>query len=107
MVSRIIRATEPRNTRVPLPFTDLVQFIAERLNRCESTPAPKLATTAEIGAYAERVAAAFRRRQGYRLLTRSYRVTGGEIALVSPSADLLVSAAVTTRSTTTPGRPSR
>jgi len=55
-----------RNTRVPLPFTDLAQYIGERFNRYESTPAPKLATASEIGAYGERVAAAFVRRHGYR-----------------------------------------
>src|SRR5271167_2749637 len=72
---RIIRATEPRNTRVPLPFTDLAQFIGERLSRYESAPTPSLPTTAEIGNYGECVAAAFLRRHGYRVLTRNYKTT--------------------------------
>jgi putative endonuclease len=83
---------------VPLPFTALAQFIGERLSRYESTPAPKLATTAEIGAYGERVAAAFVRRHGYRVLVRNYKTTrGGEIDLVCRHGDVLVFVEVKTR----------
>src|SRR5277367_80605 len=96
-VWRIIRATEPRNTRVPLPFTDLVQFIAGRFDRSATAPAPELATTAETGAYGERVAAAFLRRRGYRVLYRNYRVTGGEIDLVCRCKNVLVFVEVRTR----------
>jgi putative endonuclease len=82
---------------VPLPFTDLAQFIGERLRRYESTPAPRLATAAEIGAYGERVAGAFLRRHGYRVLTRNYKTTGGEIDLVCRHGDVLVFVEVKTR----------
>ena len=82
---------------MPLPFTALAQFIGERFNRYESTPAPRLATTAEIGAYGERVAAAFLRRHGYRVLTRNYKTTGGEIDLVCRHGDVLVFVEVKTR----------
>jgi len=67
---------------VPLPFTDLARFIANLFDRCASTPAPPLATTAEVGAYGERVAAAFLRRRGYRVLYRNYRTARGEIDLI-------------------------
>jgi putative endonuclease len=82
---------------VPLPFTALAQFIGERLRRYESSPAPKLATASEIGAYGERVAAAFLRRHGYRVLTRNYKTTGGEIDLVCRHGDVLVFVEVKTR----------
>jgi putative endonuclease len=82
---------------VPLPFTALAQFIGERLSRYESTPAPKLATAAEIGAYGERVAAAFVRRHGYKVLTRNYKTTRGEIDLVCRHGDVLVFVEVKTR----------
>jgi putative endonuclease len=82
---------------VPLPFTALAQFIGERLSRYETTPAPKLATTAEIGAYGERVAGAFVRRHGYKVLTRNYKVTDGEIDLVCRHGDVLVFVEVKTR----------
>jgi len=82
---------------VPLPFTALAQFIGERLHRYESTPAPRLATAAETGAYGERVAAAFLRRHGYRVLTRNFKTTGGEIDLVCRHGDVLVFVEVKTR----------
>jgi putative endonuclease len=67
------------------------------LRRYESTPAPKLETAAEIGAYGERVAAAFVRRHGYKALTRNYKTTGGEIDLVCRHGDVLVFVEVKTR----------
>jgi putative endonuclease len=82
---------------VPLPFTALAQFIGERFSRYESTPAPKLATTAETGAYGERVAAVFLRRHGYKVLTRNYKTTRGEIDLVCRHGDVLVFVEVKTR----------
>ena len=105
MVWRIIRATEPRNTRVPLLFTALAQFIGEHLNRYETTPAPKLATAVEIGAYGECVAAAFVRRHGYRVLTRNYKTARGEIDLVCRHRDVLVFVEVRSRADEMFGRP--
>jgi putative endonuclease len=91
---------------VPLPFTALAQFIGERLSRYESVPAPQLRTTAEIGNYGERVAAAFLRRQGYRVLTRNYKTTRGEIDLVCRHGDILVFIEVKTRADVGFTRPS-
>src|SRR5271156_2411584 len=102
---RIIRATEPRNTRVPLPFTALAQFIGDRLSRCETAPTPPLATTAEIGNYGERVAASFLRRRGYRVLTRNYMTDGGEIDLICRDGDVLAFVEVRTRGDESFGRP--
>ena len=82
---------------MPLPFTALAQFIGERLSRYESTPAPKLATAAKIGAYGECVAAAFVRRHGYKVLTRNYKTMRGEIDLVCRHGDVLVFVEVKTR----------
>jgi putative endonuclease len=90
---------------MPLPFTDLAQFIGDRLNRCDSTPAPKLITTGEIGNYGERVAAAFLRRNGYRVLYRSYLTTRGEIDLICRDDDVLVFVEVRARANITFGRP--
>jgi putative endonuclease len=64
-----------------------------------------LLTAAEIGNYGERVAAAFLRRHGYRMLTRNYRTTGGEIDLVCRHGDILVFAEVRTRAGEAFGRP--
>jgi putative endonuclease len=90
---------------VPLPFTALAQFIVERLSRYERSPAPRLSTASEIGAYGERVAAAFVRRHGYRVLTRNYKTTGGEIDLVCRHGDVLVFVEVKTRAGELFGRP--
>jgi len=90
---------------VPLPFTALVQFIGDHFDRCNSTPAPKLTTTAEIGAYGERVAAAFLRRRGYRVLYRNYRTAKGEIDLICRNRELLVFVEVRTRASDEFGRP--
>jgi putative endonuclease len=90
---------------VPLPFTALAQFIGERFNRYESTPAPKLTSAAEIGNYGERVAAAFVRRHGYQVLTRNFQTTGGEIDLVCRHGEILAFVEVRTRADETFGRP--
>jgi len=90
---------------VPLPFTDLVQFIADHFDRCGNTPAPKLATAAEIGAYGERVAAAFLRRRGYRVLYRNYHTERGEIDLICRDRDVLAFVEVRTRASVDFGRP--
>ena len=82
---------------MPLPFTDLAQFIGERLRRYETVPSPRLLTTAEIGNYGERVASAFVRRHGYRVLTRNYKTTRGEIDLVCRHGEVLVFVEVKTR----------
>ena len=91
---------------MPLPFTALAQFIADRLSRYESTPAPKLATASAIGAYGERVAAAFLRGQGYKVLVRNYKTTRGEIDLVCRHGDVLVFVEVKTRGSVDIVRPS-
>ncbi len=90
---------------MPLPFTDLVQFIADHFDRCGNTPAPELITAQEIGAYGERVAAAFLRRYDYRILTRNYRTTRGEIDLICRYRDVLVFVEVRTRASEDFGRP--
>jgi putative endonuclease len=56
-----------------------------------------LRTTAETGNYGERVAAAFLRRHGYRVLTRNYKTARGEIDLVCRHGDVLVFVEVKTR----------
>ena len=70
-----------------------------------STPAPKLVTTQEIGAYGERVAAAFLRRNDYRVLYRNYRTTRGEIDLICRDRDVLVFVEVRSRASDDFGRP--
>ncbi len=57
-------------------------------------------TTEETGNYGERVAAAFVRRNGYKVLTRNYKTTRGEIDLVCRHGDILVFVEVKTRSET-------
>jgi putative endonuclease len=91
---------------VPLPFTDLVQFIAERLRRYESKPAPSFPTPGQTGNYGERVAAAFLRRHGYRVLTRNFKTTRGEIDLVCRHGEVLVFVEVKTRGSVEWTRPS-
>jgi putative endonuclease len=51
----------------------------------------------QTGNYGERVAAAFLRRHGYRVLTRNYKTTRGEIDLVCRHGDILVFVEVKTR----------
>jgi putative endonuclease len=58
---------------------------------------PHLPTTAEIGNYGERVAASFLRRQGYKVLTRNFKTTGGEIDLVCRHGDVLAFVEVRSR----------
>ncbi len=83
---------------MPLPFTALAQFIAERLNRSEKRRLrPRCRRRRQIGNYGERVAAAFLRRQGYRVLTRNYKTTRGEIDLVCRHGEILVFVEVRTR----------
>ncbi len=64
-----------------------------------------MVTTAETGAYGERIAAAHLRRHGYRVLTRNYKVIGGEIDIICRHKDALVFAEVRTRSSEDFGRP--
>jgi len=66
---------------------------------------PSLSTAAEIGNYGERVAAAFLRRHGYRVLTRNYETKGGEIDLVCRHGDVLVFVEVRSRAGEMFGRP--
>jgi putative endonuclease len=63
-------------------------------------------TTAEIGNYGERVAASFVRRHGYRVLTRNYKTTLGEIDLVCRHGEALVFVEVKTRADVEWMRPS-
>lgn len=67
---------------------------------------PPLTTAAEIGSYGERVAAAFVRRQGYRVLTRNYKTERGEIDLVCRHGDVLAFVEVRSRAGELFGRPS-
>ena len=66
---------------------------------------PNLSTAAEIGNYGERVAAAFLRRHGYRVLTRNFQTAGGEIDLVCRHGDILVFVEVRSRAGEAFGRP--
>jgi putative endonuclease len=66
---------------------------------------PTLSTPAEIGNYGERVAASFLRRHGYKVLTRNFKVTGGEIDLVCRNGDILAFVEVRSRSGELFGRP--
>jgi putative endonuclease len=67
---------------------------------------PSLSTAVAIGSYGERVAAAFVRRHGYRVLTRNYKTERGEIDLVCRQGNVLVFVEVRTRAGDAFGRPS-
>ena len=62
-------------------------------------------TAKEIGNYGERVAAAFLRRHGYKVLAKNYLVIGGEIDLICRHKDALVFVEVRTRASDNFGRP--
>ena len=66
---------------------------------------PHLSRTEEIGRYGERVAAAFVRRRGYRVLTRNFQSERGEIDLVCRQGNVLVFVEVRARAGTQFGRP--
>jgi putative endonuclease len=66
---------------------------------------PPLSTAIEIGNYGERVAAAFVRRNGYRVLTRNYKTERGELDLVCRDGSVLVFVEVRARSGELFGRP--
>jgi putative endonuclease len=66
---------------------------------------PSLSTAVAIGNYGERVAAAFVRRQGYRILTRNYKTERGEIDLICRHGEILVFVEVRTRAGEEFGRP--
>jgi len=65
-----------------------------------------MSTAVEIGTYGERVAAAFVRRHGYRVLTRNFKTERGEIDLVCRHGDVLAFVEVRTRAGDLFGRPS-
>jgi putative endonuclease len=65
-----------------------------------------LPTAREIGNYGERVAAAFLRRHGYKILIRNYQTTRGEIDLVCRHGEVLVFVEVKTRGKSDLVRPS-
>jgi len=58
-----------------------------------------------IGSYGERVAAAYLRRLGYRILIRNFLTVGGELDLVCRHGDMLVFVEVRTRGGEEFGRP--
>ncbi len=62
-------------------------------------------SSSQIGNYGERVAAAFLRRHGYKVLTKNYLVTGGEIDIICRHKDSLVFVEVRTRANVDFGRP--
>jgi putative endonuclease len=64
-----------------------------------------LKTTAETGSYGERVAAAFLRRQGYRVLYRNFLTRAGEIDLVCREGEVLAFVEVRSRASADFGRP--
>jgi putative endonuclease len=66
---------------------------------------PSLTTAVEIGSYGERVAAAFVRRHGYRVLTRNYKTERGEIDLVCRHENVLAFVEVRSRAGDLFGRP--
>jgi len=66
---------------------------------------PPLTAVAEIGSYGERVAAAFVRRNGYRVLTRNFASERGEIDLICRDGDTLVFVEVRSRTGEQFGRP--
>ena len=66
---------------------------------------PPLSTAVEIGNYGERVAAAVLRRHGYRVLTRNYKTTGGEIDLICRHGEILAFVEVRSRAGELFGRP--
>jgi putative endonuclease len=66
---------------------------------------PSLPTSTAVGSYGERVAGAFLRRHGYRVLLRNYKTTRGEIDLVCRHRDTLVFVEVKTRATVDSVRP--
>jgi len=70
-----------------------------------TAPAPRLETAAQIGQYGERVAAAYLRRHGYRVLTRNFQTARGEIDLVCRCREVLVFVEVRTRAGEDFGRP--
>lgn len=58
-----------------------------------------------LGAEGERLAEAFLKRQGYRVLTKNYRCPGGEIDLVCLEGTTIVFVEVKTRTQTSFGSP--
>ena len=64
-----------------------------------------LTTAAKTGSYGERVAAAFLRRQGYRVLYRNFLTRVGEIDLVCRCGEVLAFVEVRTRGSTEFGQP--
>ena len=64
-----------------------------------------MSSAVEIGTYGERVAAAFIRRHGYRVLTRNFKTERGEIDLVCRLGEMLVFVEVRARADELFGRP--
>jgi putative endonuclease len=64
-----------------------------------------LSTAKEIGNYGERVAAAFLRQHGYKILVRNFLTARGEIDLVCRHGNILAFVEVRTRRSDAFGRP--
>src|SRR5213595_2441411 len=88
--------------------TGLVRSIADLSSRWRNrfSRSKELSEHLRLGARGEKLACAFLRRQGYRILYRNFRARrGGEVDLVCRDNDTLVFVEVKTRSGTNFGRP--
>jgi putative endonuclease len=106
-----------QNTLRNCAHTDLVSSTAERLHRWLKPifrfnryfrPGPKTAAHLRVGRRGEKIAVAFLRKSGYKLLFRNFRAKcGGEIDLVcrDREAKVLVFVEVKTRTTDLFGHP--
>src|ERR1700744_6300744 len=97
MASTSTRDTPRRSTSGRSPITALARSIADRLRPCDRRISPSFARTGPYGAYGERVAACFLRREKFRVLLRNVRVGGGEIDLVCREGEVLSFVEVKTR----------
>jgi putative endonuclease len=88
--------------------TGLVQSIADLSNRWRSrfSRSKELSEHLRLGARGEKLACAFLRRKGYRILYRNFRARhGGEVDIVCRDRDTLVFVEVKTRTREDFGRP--
>ncbi|MFH1066926.1 MAG: YraN family protein [bacterium] len=84
-----------------------VNNIFSRWKSWDKKPCPILKDHLESGVYGERVAEAFLRRKGYKILARNYETKWGEIDLVCRHQKVLVFVEVKARDEKTLDRPSR
>jgi putative endonuclease len=88
--------------------TGLVRSIVDLLSRWRSrfSRSKESSKRLELGARGEKLASAFLRRQGYKILYRNFRARhGGEVDIVCRDKDTLVFVEVKTRSGEQLGRP--